>query len=196
MDTINNYTKPQAMDKAFKTAFEGETNRFCCSQETFHAVSSILGFKNQLLFKFLSAFEGGSAIMTTGNCGAFSAGLAVFSYFFGRSYELWEKKEMDCKSSYLGQELYKRFQDEHGSIICKDILKNIFGRTFDFNKEDELACYEEMGGHAFVCPTICGLSAAWTIDLIWDEIPKDIDLAGIPDRSDALQKLRKMRQAD
>ena len=61
METINGLTKEEAMEKAFKIAYEGEANRTNCAQETFHAVTSVLGIKNPQLFKSLSALEAGGA---------------------------------------------------------------------------------------------------------------------------------------
>ena len=39
MKTINGLTKEKAMEKAFKIAYEGESSRTSCAQETFHAIT-------------------------------------------------------------------------------------------------------------------------------------------------------------
>ncbi|MFP4562689.1 MAG: C-GCAxxG-C-C family protein [Spirochaetia bacterium] len=179
--TVNGKTLEQAKELAYKAGWEGENQRMCCSQEAFHGISTALGIRNKLIFQCLSAFEGGSAITTEGTCGAVCGALAAFSYYFGRTYEQWEKKEMVCDSSFLGQELIKRFRKEHGSIICGEILEKKFGRTFDFMKEEDLSCYEEMGGHARVCPDIVGRAAQWAVELLWDKIPGDVDLSEVPE---------------
>lgn len=184
MKKVNGMTKEQAMEVAFQAGFEGERERFCCSQECFHGVSKALGIKNSLIFRCLSAFEGGTAITMEGTCGAVAGAMTAFSYFFGRTYDQWEEKNMVCDSSFMGQELIKRFKDRHGTIICGDILEKKMGRRFDFSKEEELKCYEEMGGHAKVCPTIVGLAAAWTVDILWEKIPGDADTVGIPSLKD------------
>jgi len=184
MKQVNGMTKEQAMEVAFQAGFEGERERFCCSQECFHGVSKALGIKNSLIFRCLSAFEGGTAITTEGTCGAVAGAMAAFSYFFGRTYDQWEEKNMVCDSSFMGQELIKRFKARHGTIICGDILEKKMGRRFDFSKEEELKCYEEMGGHAKVCPTIVGVAAAWTVGILWEKIPGDADMAGIPSLKD------------
>lgn len=178
---INGKNLEEAKTFAYKAGWEGENQRMCCSQEAFHGISSALGFKNRLIFQCLSAFEGGSAITTEGTCGAVCGALTAFSYFFGRTCEQWENKEMVCDSSFLGQELIERFKKENGSIICGEILKNKMGRTFDFSKEEDLKCYEEMGGHASVCPGIVGSAAEWAVELLWDKIPGDVDLSGVPE---------------
>ena len=67
MKRINGLMLDEAKDLAFKAGFEGESQRMDCAQETFHGISTALGIKNPLIFKCLSAFEGGNAITTEGS---------------------------------------------------------------------------------------------------------------------------------
>ena len=197
MGKINGYTKLKAMDAAFKIGFEGEANKTSCAQAVFHAVSAVLGIKNPLIFKCLSALEAGGGITTYGSCGAFTGAIVAFGYFFGRPYELWEQGKAYIKSTILSQKLYKKFEEQYGSIICCIIHKKLFGRTFNLmnyenlgiNKE-ELDAFNKMGGHVNICPTVVGLSAAWTINILWDEISKDTDLSNINNMKEALKKFQ------
>lgn len=193
METVNGYTKEKAIEMAYKIGFEGEANRFDCAQEVFHAISSVLGIKNSLIFKCLSALEAGGAITTQGTCGSFSGALVAFSYYFGRPYELWEQGKTTIKSTILGQKLYKKFEEKYGSIICRNIHQKIFGTTFNLMDEKnlgidnkELERFNSMGAHSEKCPHVVGLSAAWAIDILWDEIPKDIDVSQIKNPEDKI----------
>ena len=85
-ETINGYTKEEAIEMAFKIGFESEKNRLSCSQSSFHAVTTVLGYKNPQLFKSLVALQGGGADSGLHSCGAFCGPLVVFGYFFGRDY--------------------------------------------------------------------------------------------------------------
>jgi len=194
METINFLTKEEAMELAFKIGYEGEAQRTNCAQEVFHAITSVLGIKNHMLFKSLSALEGGGAVSTFGSCGAFNGALVVFSYFFGRSYEQWQNKESYIKSSILGQKLFKKFKENYGTVTCREIHKVKFGRTFDLMDEKNLGIdkgalkdFEDMGAHENVCPTVVGQSAYWAIDILWEHLPKDIDLSDYPSMKKALQ---------
>lgn len=185
MGTIIGYTREEAMEKAFKIAFEGESNRLSCSQNSYNAIAEVLGIKNELIFKCVNPLEGGGAIMAKNSCGAFSGALIVIGYFFGRTYDQFEKREIDMKASDIGQKLYERFIEKFGTAICRDILKKLLGFETDFRDEEQFKRYEDAGGHSTVCPTIIGLTASWTVDILWDEIPKDKDLSKIPDLKDA-----------
>ena len=43
--TINGHTKEEAITLAFKLGFESEKNRTSCSQSSFHAITTVLGYK-------------------------------------------------------------------------------------------------------------------------------------------------------
>ncbi len=195
--TINGLEREEAANLAFKIGFEGEKTRTNCAQESFHAISSVLGIKNQLIFKCLSALEGGAAVTTAGSCGAFSGSLVAFSYFFGRTYEQWEEGKTYIKSSILGQKLYKKFMDRFGTVICREIHKKLYGRTFKLMDEKnlgidqkELKAFENMGAHEDICPMVVGLASYWAVHILWDQIPKDRDLSDIPSLEEALEKIK------
>jgi C_GCAxxG_C_C family probable redox protein len=184
METINGLTKEQAVEKAFKLGFEGEANRQSCSQASFNAMTEVLGIKNALLFKCVSALEGGGADTSQNSCGAFSGPLVVFSYFFGRPYELWDRGVTDITSAKLGQKLYQKFVEMFGTAICKDMQKKIYGFETNFMDKGQFKRFEDAGGHTTGCPTVVGLASAWAIEILWDQIPKDKDMAQVPDMKD------------
>ncbi len=199
--TINGYTKQKAMELAFKLGFESEKNRHSCSQSSFHAITTVLGFRNPLVFKCLAALQGGGADSGLNSCGAFCGPLVVFGLFFGRGYELWERGKMDLKASVLGEKLLRKFHKAYGSAICKDIQTYCFGFCTRFLRDGELdkaalAKFERHNGHRIVAPTVVGRAASWAIEIIWDELPKDqdIDLQSIPSREEGEKRLEDNRK--
>ena len=195
-ETINGHTKKEAIETAFKIGFESEKNRLSCSQSSFHAITTVLGYRNPQLFKSLVALQGGGADSGLNSCGAFCGPLVAFGYFFGRDYKLWEKGEMDLKASELGQKLLKKFQDAYGSAVCKDIQTQCLGFPTQFMKDgkfDEKAFkkFEDNEGHELVAPTVVGRAAAWAVEILWDELPKDqdIDLSKILSLDEANRRL-------
>lgn len=194
--TINGHTKEEAIDLAFKLGFESEKNRTSCSQSSFHAITTVLGYRNPIIFKALSPLQGGGADSSLNSCGAFCGPLVVFGMFFGRDYSLWEKGKTDLKASILGEKLMKKFHETYGSAICKDIQSHCLGFTTRFIKDgkldkEALKNFEIKGGHEIVAPTIVGRGAAWAVEILWDELPKDqdIDLSDIPSMSEAEKML-------
>jgi C_GCAxxG_C_C family probable redox protein len=196
-ETINGYTKKEAIDMAFKIGFESEKNRLSCSQSSFHAITTVLGYRNPQLFKSIVALQGGGADSGLNSCGAFCGPLVAFGYFFGRDYTLWEKGEMDLTASKLGQKLLKKFQETYGSAICKDIQTSCLGFPTQFLdgdvfNEEAFNKFEDHEGHELVAPTVVGRAAAWAIEILWDVLPKDQDInfSSIPSFEEAEKRLK------
>jgi len=201
--TINGHTKEEAVELAFKLGFESEKNRLSCSQSSFHAITTVLGCKNPTVFRALSPLQGGGADSGLNSCGAFCGALAVFGMLFGRDYSLWEKGKMDLKASLLGEKLLQKFQEAYGSAVCKDIQTHCLGFATRFIKggrldKEAFENFEKQGGHDIVAPTIVGRAAAWAVEILWDELPKDqdINLDNIPSKKEAEklleQKIKKL----
>jgi hypothetical protein len=198
---INGHTKQEAMELAFKLGFESEKNRMSCSQSSFHAITTVLGYRNAQLFKALGPLEGGGANSSLNSCGALSGSLAVFGRFFGRDYAQWQQCKIDLKPSLLGEKLLDRFNEAYGSAVCKDIQSSCLGFSCRFVKGGQLdqrvlARFEAAGGHEVVAPTVVGRAAYWAVEIIWDELPGDVDLAGIPSKEEAERRLAALEKKD
>jgi C_GCAxxG_C_C family probable redox protein len=198
--TINGHTKNEAMNLAFKLGFESEKNRLSCSQSSFHAITTVLGWRNAQVFKSLSALQGGGADSGLNSCGAFCGSMTAFSLFFGRDYDMWQRSEMDLKASQLGEKLLKKFHENYGSAVCKDIQTSCLGFATRFVKNGKLdraafEKFEKYGGHDVVAPTVVGRAAYWAVDILWDELPgdQDIDLSNIPSKEEAEKSLAELK---
>lgn len=182
---INCNTKKQAIELAFKIGFESEASKTNCAQATFHAISSVIGIKNPQIFKSLYSLAGGGASSTHGSCGVFSGSLVAFCFFLGRSYEQWEDGKLGAKSEILAKEFYKKFEKKFGTVICREIHKKLFDRTFDFSDKKDFEEFERLGGHTVKCPTVVGLGSALAVEILWDYVPKDADISKIINIKDA-----------
>jgi len=185
MKKVNGLTLNEAKSLAFKAGYEGEQLRMDCAQETWHGISTALGIRNSLIFKCLSAFEGGGGISTEGSCGAVAGALTAFSYYFGRTYDQWQEKIMVFDAANLGMNFISKFKERYGGVTCKDVLCATFGRTFNLrDKAIDFNIFEEMGGHDHKCPLVVAWSAALAVEILWDKIPDDVDLSKYLDFSD------------
>ena len=48
---INNLSRKRAIEFAYKTAFESEAKSTSCAQATFHAITSVFGYKNPMFLE-------------------------------------------------------------------------------------------------------------------------------------------------
>lgn len=90
-----------------------------CSQSVAGAFCEEMGMERDQLFRMASSFGGGMGRMRE-VCGCVSGMFLVAGYFYGyddpKAYE--EKKELYGRI----QELARRFREENGSIICRELL--------------------------------------------------------------------------
>ena len=102
-------TQPQ---KA-KSRFE---NGYACSQAVLSTLSPELGLDEEAAFKVAAAFGGG--MMRHGEvCGAVTGALMALGLKFGSATE--DDEEAVRNAS---QELMRRFEEEKGSLLCRELL--------------------------------------------------------------------------
>jgi len=102
-------------DKA-KELFEQGYN---CAQATLGAFSDILGLDFDLAMKLSSSFGGGMGKLRE-VCGAVSAMFMIAGMLKG--YSTPETGEIKAEHYKLIQDLAKKFREENGSIICRELL--------------------------------------------------------------------------
>jgi len=113
---------------------------FSCSQSVFSAFASKYGITDETALKLASPFGGG--IAHQGNvCGAVTGALMALG--LGRGNATLENKEENYS---IAKDFITRFQEKHGTILCRDLI------GYDLSKPDELLKARE--GQVFVsaCP--------------------------------------------
>jgi C_GCAxxG_C_C family probable redox protein len=137
-------------------AYEG------CSRSVLHALQSHLHLADGEALKASTALAGGIARMGE-TCGALTGGIMAIGLVLGR-------EELDNIQAYrdtmeASYELYSKFKQEMGSTICFEIQKKLFGRCFDFKKDEESEEWYKMGGLE-KCPMVCAIGARIAADII------------------------------
>ena len=92
---------------------------FSCSQAVLAAVSQPLGLDREKALKIAQAFGGGMARMGL-TCGAVTGAMLAIGLKHGRTRP--EDEESKERTYRLVHELVRRFQDRHGSIVCRELI--------------------------------------------------------------------------
>lgn len=166
--------KPQDKERLAKKAYElgyyHESHERACSQSTIAAVMETLNFKDEGIFKACTPLTGGGALFGDSGCGAYNGGLLIIGLLKGRPIDNFIAEETDRFRSYeIGRALHKKFIDKYGTVICRDIMTNVYGRPFWMVDPDEFNKMEKAGAHTTVCPDIVGNGAKWTVEVIFEE---------------------------
>ncbi len=99
-----------------ETAVDLFSQGYNCAQAVFSAFADRLGLEEKAALKLASPFGGGVA--RRGQiCGAVSGALMAFG--MERGAETPAGKEEIYR---LSQELLRRFEEKHGSILCRDLI--------------------------------------------------------------------------
>jgi len=128
------------MTNPIQTAQERFAQGFNCSQSVFSAFASELGLPDETALKLTSPFGGGVAHQ--GNvCGAVTGALMALGLHSGNATT--DKKD---KTYRLAEEFLSRFQECHGTILCRELI------GFDLSKPGELQNAREQGVFKSICP--------------------------------------------
>jgi C_GCAxxG_C_C family probable redox protein len=156
--------------KAHDLGFYFEKEFRGCGQCFIAAVYDTLDLPYDALFKSMSGLAGGVGMINDGNCGAYIGGVLILSNFVGRERGDFKDNIGKRFEAYrLARKLRDRFVERYGSVTCGDIHQKIFGRYFNLLDSEQMALFDEMGGHSDKCPEVVGGAAAWVIEILNEE---------------------------
>ncbi|MBA7498152.1 hypothetical protein ES704_03426 [subsurface metagenome] len=170
-EKLRGMKREEILKKVFELGFNNEKRYKGCSQSALVAVQDVFGLQNPEVFKSATSLAGGVGDSTLGQCGALSGGVMILSYLYGRDKNDFDHR--DLKSYYEACELVKKlinkFNEEYGSIMCKDIQTKIFGRSYNLWDSEDLEAFEKAGAHTDKCTTVVGKAARWVAEIILDK---------------------------
>lgn len=120
---------------------------------------------------------GGAGECIDGICGGHSGGIIMMSLFFGRPRKKEATKE-GRKEKYdsfrMAQALHDKFIEKYGTVICSEIHKKLFGRSFNLRDDEQKEQFRKAGAHEDddKCCAAVGDGARWATELIIDEIDR------------------------
>ncbi len=127
------------LDQKVEEYFRASGN---CAQSTFLALQEQFGLDGGQIFKALTPFPG---LAFRGYfCGTAVACVLVIGLKFGR-------EKLDDWSGYIHsippvKAFYQRFEREVGSILCSEVLEDVFGDDFESTEPAETKRWLEAGG--------------------------------------------------
>jgi hypothetical protein len=135
----------QIIEDAYRLGYDYEKRYGGCCQCAVAALQDALPFvpADVGLFRAASSLDGGATPTGLQNCGSFTGVGMVIGYLCGRT-----RNETFIGDKRLSQELlrnvYQRFQERYGSVLCKDV---------------RAAAQAD-------CPLVVGMAAKWTAEAL------------------------------
>jgi len=173
--------KKRYIQRASELGFYYERTFHGCAQSTIAAIQDVFKIKYDFVFKAASSFGGGIGRMTDGVCGGYAGAVMMLSLFFGRKRNKFEDDKIArIKTNRLVTKLHNKFLEEYGTIICRDIHKKLFGRTFNLCNIKDRKIFINNGAHTDKCTYVVANSSGWCTELILDGLlEKGINLEKI-----------------
>ena len=131
----------EIIEKAYKLGHKFEKKHGGCCRCTVVALQRAIDFvpEDKALFRTASCLDGGATPNGVQNCGAFTGLGMVIGWLCGAD------KFGDTKLSHrLIRQVYKQFETEYGSVLCRDVKKKI-------NHD---------------CPEVVARAAKWTAEVL------------------------------
>jgi C_GCAxxG_C_C family probable redox protein len=163
MDSFDEKYQPM-IERAAELASLYEVEYFGCSQSTLAALIEAFGIGGRDILRAATAFSGG--VVRRGNvCGALSGGLMMIGFLAGRD-DL-QMKEQAQRGMGYADKLCQRFEDAYGSVVCREIQKKKYGRSFDLRRdEDREALHAIMAKDPEACQGLTRDAARWTGEIV------------------------------
>ena len=115
-----------------------------CSQAVFAAFAEELGIPEEQALKIGGCFAGG---MRNGEvCGCVTGALMALGLKYGQcDVSDYESRE---KADQVAIEFMRRFKEENGSYLCRDLL------GYDFSKQEDVKKIQETKTYLTICPPL------------------------------------------
>jgi C_GCAxxG_C_C family probable redox protein len=165
----------QAVEKAAQLAYSYESKYYACSQTVLAALMETFGIGDLNVLRAATNFAGGVARRGTA-CGSLSGGLIMLGYLTGRGdLEMIEQYQRGMK---FADKLCSKFEENYGTVVCKEIQKIKFGRSFDLLRlEEREELHAAMKTNPEGCQAVARDAARWTAEIILEIFQEGLPLA-------------------
>ncbi|MBN1944723.1 MAG: C_GCAxxG_C_C family protein [Bradymonadales bacterium] len=161
--------RTKLFDEAYRLGFEYEKSYKGCAQCTVAALQDCLNLQEHSIFKAASGLSGGCGLTIEGLCGGFTGGALVIGQLCGRERSDFADRAGRRHTAYDAVErLVRLFQKEFGSIVCSEVQKGVFGRSYNLRDPADFRTFEADGAHVSKCPDVVGRAARLALKVIFE----------------------------
>ena len=132
------------------------------------ALQDVFDMRDDNLFRAVSGLGGGVGLMHD-TCGALLSASMMLGLKYGRKREEIDILEKLDNSCLITARLYKWFEKEFGSTICREIRARHSGVHYDLKIPWQFELAAE-AGQFDKCAELVGKAAAKTAEMLWDAI--------------------------
>jgi C_GCAxxG_C_C family probable redox protein len=136
-----------------------------CPQSAITPIQEVFGGIDDDVFRASFGLGAGGALSSKGICGALAGAIMVIGVCWGRGMKDLEKP-VNRRCFELTRVAIEKFEEKYGSILCHEIQKKIFGRSFDLFIPEDREAFLAGGGHDDKCPGVVSFAACIAAEMI------------------------------
>ena len=153
------------INQAEKLARDYEYTIGSCPQCVLAALYETFDIGSPDIIQASDGLAGGTALSTSGTCGALIGGMLAIGAILGRSYEGFKAGTGERRVFVHSQRLYQRFIKKYGSPVCCKVQQKVFGRSYELLDAKEAIAFSE-DATPETCPQVAADVAQWTAEII------------------------------
>ena len=154
----------EILDTVEREAKRCEFTYHGCSQCVLIAIQKAFDIEDDSVFKAASGLSGGIGRMHS-VCGALLAGALALGMKYGRQKDELENTKKLYSSMEHVEKLYRRFEKEFGSVLCRDIRQTLLGEYIDTKIPEEYERAKKLGLYE-KCSNLAGKTARMVAEMM------------------------------
>jgi len=167
VNSIDEQSRQQALDRVYELAFEYERDYGYCAQCVLAAIQDVLGVGSDDTIKASHTLAGGGGLSVAGTCGALAGALLAVGAKYGREHGQFGG-DPHLKSCALAKRVVDSFLEVYGSPICAHVQTRLMGRSFDMWDRADYKAFLAAGGHTDKCTAVAGTAARIAAEVLLD----------------------------
>jgi len=152
--------------KAVDAAVEAQIRDDICARSAMYGLKQIFDFIPEELVTASLSLAGGCGA-GSGSCGAYCAGLLAVGMKYNATMEEEktnpERIERGCRKFI---EFRDRFLREKGTILCPELHRQVFGRSYVFTDPEQHAAFAALEGHEEKCAHVVADAVRITCEML------------------------------
>ena len=160
--------REETIQKAVDTAVEAQIRDDICARSAMYGLKQVFDWiPEDLVTASLSLAGGGGA--GSGSCGAYCAGLLAIGMKYNSTMEE-EKEHPEAIERGCAKfvEYRDRFLAERGTILCPELHKQVFGRSYIFTDPVQHEEFANLEGHNVKCAEIVASAVKVACEMLLD----------------------------
>lgn len=164
--------KKEIMDKVVQEAVNAQLKVDSCAWSTLYGLSTYFEVPKEMVAASMALSGGGAS--SSGTCGALNSGLLVIG---AKSYPTVEEqlrgeektKEKNAAAFAKAFRLRDAFLAEFGCLLCRDVHKRLFGRSFNLLDEKEREEFLNLPGHKEKCAEVVAFATRKAAEILLED---------------------------